>query len=315
MIRTEIDRSATLSEQSLKAVTSVAITSRYQFHGLSLLGAEYILAAPTTPFTISRLVVDFAAIEAKTGKTVIALFTELSPYFRRRLVAERIPFLLTDKQAFLPFVYLNLTASKPIKQPSDFTPTTQAVFLALLFSEGEPRTQGDLSDQLCLSAMSVSRSIEQLLRHGLISVTTAGKTGRRKIIDVPDLSEFYRAGIRHFGNPVKRTLYATGDLPTGLPRSGLDALATRTMLAPSGRPWFTAFHRRRSEFIENPIDWFEANDRDDSFRIDLLTYDPSVFSIDGLVDPVTMLLSVDEHDERIDQALTDHMKGYPWYSE
>ncbi|MDR0783960.1 MAG: hypothetical protein LBE83_09430 [Propionibacteriaceae bacterium] len=71
---------------------------------------------------------------------------------------------------------------------------------------------------------------------------------------------------------------------------------------------------RRAEIVGDPIDWREAQDRKDSFRVDLLTYDPLVLATGGLVDPVTMLLTLEERDERIDQAVNDYMKGFPWYS-
>ncbi|MDR0990037.1 MAG: MarR family transcriptional regulator [Propionibacteriaceae bacterium] len=293
----------------------MAVTSRYRFHGLLLLGEKYVLATPVESFTVDRLVADFTAIEAKTGKKAIVLVPELSPHFRKALIAKRVPFLLDGKQAFLPFVYLNLTASKPIQQTGDFTPSTQLVFLALLYSAGESRSQEDLGKQLGLSAMSVSRAVDQLVGHGLVEVTTTGRTGRRKIIRVPHLAGFYCAGMPYFGKVVKQAIYVVGELPLGLPRSGLDALSERTMLGPPAHPCFAASHRRRPEFAGNQIDWHEAADRKDSFRIDLLSYDPSPLAEDGIVDPVTMLLTIDEHDERIDQAIADYMKGVLWYSD
>jgi hypothetical protein len=49
--------------------------------------------------------------------------------------------------------------------------------------------------------------------------------------------------------------------------------------------------------------------------VDLLSYDPTVLADDGLVDPITMLLTLTEHDERIDQAVSDYMKGFWWYTD
>ncbi|MDR0416251.1 MAG: hypothetical protein LBH76_02840 [Propionibacteriaceae bacterium] len=63
------------------------------------------------------------------------------------------------------------------------------------------------------------------------------------------------------------------------------------------------------------IDRRDATDRPDSYQIDLLAYDPSPFTSDGAVDPVTMLLTLPERDERVDQAVADYMKGFSWYSD
>lgn len=45
----------------------------------------------------------------------------------------------------------------------------------------------------------------------------------------------------------------------------------------------------------------------------MLRFDPSVFAKDGRVDPLTMLLTIDEEDERISIALRQALGGYAWY--
>ncbi|MDR0959008.1 MAG: MarR family transcriptional regulator [Propionibacteriaceae bacterium] len=314
-LRADVDESAKLSELSLKGLMSVALTSRYEFYGLSLLEEDYVVASPVGPFTVDRLAADFSAIEAKTSKPVIALVSQLSPYFRKALIARRIPFLLEDKQAYLPFIYLNVIASTSIHQPRDFAPATQAVFLALLYSEGVPQSQESLERQLLLSPMSVSRAVGQLASHELIDVETTGKTGRRKVITVPDAAVFYRLGMEHFGEAVKRSIHIAGKPPQGLLRSGIDALSRRTMLGPPECPSFAASKRHYQELESQQIDWREAADRRDSFKVDLLGYDPSTLTSDDLVDPVTMVLTVDHHDERIDEAIDTYMREFAWYSE
>ena len=315
LLRTEVDDSAAITALSLKGVLSVALISRYRFHELTLLNQKYVLATPFESFTVGRLVADFATIEAKTDNRVIAMVPGLSAYFRKALIAHQVPFLLAGKQAFLPFAYLNLTASKPRIRRSTFAPATQLVFLSLLYGDGRARRQEDLAVQLSLSAMSVSRAVEHLVSHELVAVHTGGKTGRRKDLQVENLADYYRLGMPHFGNPVKQSLHFAGSVPDGLPYSGVDALSRRTLLGPPQRPAYATSLRRRSEIVGDQIDWREAHDRKDSFRVDLLTYDPSVLATDGPVDPVTMLATLGERDERIDQAVQDYLKGFPWYSD
>jgi hypothetical protein len=290
------------------------VDSRYEFAELSLLGQAHVLAAPRGQFTVGSLAADFAAIQAKTGQPVILLVPELSAHFRKALISRALPFLLDGKQAFLPFVYLNAAPPKPAGPLSDFAPAAQSVFLALLYAEAEV-AQGQLGDLLNLSPMSVSRALGQLSDHDLIDVGTGGRTNRRHVIRVGDKAEFYRAGMPHFGHPLKRRIHLAGPVPEELPRSGLDALAARTLLGPPPRPVFAAPFRRRAEFAAGQIDWRDAADRPDSFQVDLLAYDPAPLASGGAVDPVTMLLTLPERDERVDQAVTDYMEGFPWYSD
>ncbi|MDR1511911.1 MAG: MarR family winged helix-turn-helix transcriptional regulator [Propionibacteriaceae bacterium] len=314
LLRDSVDDNAHTDSLSLRGRVSVGLASRYDFAELTLLGKTYVLATPRGKFTVDGLAADFAAIEEKSGKPVILATPELSAHFRRTLIGRSIPFLLGDKQAFLPFVFLNLTPPKAPGPLADFAPAAQAVFLALLHGDGDV-TQAGLRELLGLSAMSVSRALAQLSDHDLIDVGTGGKTNRRHLIHVADKGEFYRAGMPHFGKALKQRIHLAGPAPENLPRSGLDALAARTMLAPPPRPVFAAPFRRRVELSAGMIDWRDAADRPDSCQIDLLAYDPAPLASDGAVDPVTMLLTLAERDERVDQAVADHMKGFPWYSD
>jgi hypothetical protein len=314
LLRDSVDEDARMNALSLRGQVSVGLDSRYDFAELSLLGAVYVLAARRGQFTVDGLAADFAAIEAKSGKPVVLVAPELSAHFRKALIGRSIPFLLGGKQAFLPSVHLNVAPPKAVGAPADFAPATQAVFLALLYADHD-MAQPDVAALLGLSPMSVSRAVAQLSDHGLVGVGTGGKTNRRHVVRVADKGAFYRDGMTHFGRALKRRIHLAGPPPDGLPRSGLDALAARTTLAPPPRPVFAAPWRRRGELVARQIDWRDAADRPDSCQIDLLAYDPRPLASDGAVDPVTMLLTCPERDERVDQAVADHMTSFPWYSD
>jgi hypothetical protein len=59
----------------------------------------------------------------------------------------------------------------------------------------------------------------------------------------------------------------------------------------------------------------EYLDTDAAIKIDLLTYDPSGLALDGMADPVTMILTLQERDERVDKELANYMERYAWYTD
>jgi len=312
-----IDAHAKIESLSMKKLLSPAMNSRYGFWQLNLLDKTYLLASPSNQYTIKSLARDFEEIELKTSQQVILYTDTLSPYSKRRLIAERIPFLLFDKQFFLPMLALNIRAGSEaaLTQRDILTPAAQVVFLCLLYAEAQTTAQQELQERLGLSAISISRAVKELQTFGLVSVHTGGKTNRKREISVLEQMEFYRRGIKYFGRAVKQTIYCEGEPDKNLLLSGLSALSRRTMINPPKQEYYALYSRARNSINLSQISKAEYLDYQDAFCIDLLSYDPAHLALDGMVDPVTMILTLHERDERIDAELNNYMKGFAWYTD
>ena len=148
----------------------------------------------------------------------------------------------------------------------------------------------------------------QLVKLGLLGYATGGKTGRKKTYFVRDMARFYRDGVGRFGSPVREVITAPESAcDDGWLKAGLSALADCSDLLPPGRPEFAVSPAQAKRL---------ASDGDGSAEtcsVKVLRYDPAPFATQGRVDPLTMLLTIDEEDERISIALRQALGGCEWY--
>jgi DNA-binding MarR family transcriptional regulator len=316
-LQENIDENARVKPLDMKGILSPAMNSRYAFWQLDLLGKTYLLANPSDQFTVKGLARHFEEIEVRTDNPVILYTETLSPYSKRKLISERIPFLLFDKQFFLPMLALNINAkSDAVFAKRDIlTPAAHAVFLYLLYAESSKVTQQELQEKLSLSAISVSRVVKELRSLDLIEVQPGGKTNRKRDVWAPDKRELYHNGMKYFGRAVKQTICCKGEPKRKLLLSGLSALSKRSMINPPKRESFVLYSRTLKSLDLCQISEEEFFDSAGAYSVDLLNYDPTHLAFDGIADPVTMMLTLHERDERIDTELNNYMKGFEWYTD
>jgi hypothetical protein len=108
----------------------------------------------------------------------------------------------------------------------------------------------------------------------------------------------------------KKELYLENPPSEQLPLAGTSALSELTMLAEDKQKTI-AIGQRQWKTIEgrNRL----CADRESPFALEIWRYNPLVFSKDGMVDCLSLFLSLkDESDERIEQALNQMMERIDW---
>ena len=248
------------------------------------------------------------ALEKAIGEPVAAVIPSATFSEKRTLMAVRRGFVTEQGDMYLPQIALALTADAAKKRSGvrSFSPAQQQAFLYCLLEEGE-LTQEGLREKTGMSAAGTSRALSSLVDAGLVDYEVSGKTGRKRTYFVPDKSELFRRGRRLFGDPVKSVARCSAGSGAGLPISGLSALAERSELVAPQRTIVAA--GSNNNILETPS---EAN-TDGDILVQRLSYDPVPFAEGGVVDPFTMLMTIDEEDERISISLREALGGFPWY--
>jgi DNA-binding MarR family transcriptional regulator len=239
----------------------------------------------------------------------------VTAYNRKRLIEQKVPFIVPGNQMYLPMLAIDLREHfrRIRKEAPTFSPSTQVVVLhATLRDAGQVLIPSEMASLLGYSAMTMTRAFDELETARLAEVTVRGR--ERCLRFNGDRREIWENAQPFLRNPVSKRLFIRRiDGAEGANRAGLTALAHYSMLAPpayttyalSRKEWKTL--RQQHKIIEVP-----AQDPDAS-EIEVWWYSPARFAEHGMVDRLSLYLSLRaDHDERTETALEEMMEKFKW---
>ena len=293
------------------------LRERYRFAKAELLGLRALLVIDTNPEEQSPATVrkHMDMLQTKQHADLIYVRAQVTAYNRKRLIEQKVPFIVPGNQMYLPMLAIDLREHfRRIREESPtFSPSTQVVVLyALLRESGRVLIPAEMAPLLGYSAMTMTRAFDELETASIAEATVRGR--ERCLRFNGDRKEIWEKALPFLRSPVGRRLFirrASG--LEGAMRAGLTALARFSMLAP---PEYTTYAlsredwkalRQRHKTIEVP-----AQDPDAS-EIEVWWYPPALFAEDGIVDRLSLYLSLKEdHDERTETALEEMMEKFKW---
>ena len=305
VLRRTADESAVVSCINGEIPLSPFLSGSFDLYRGNVLDSSVVFAEGTSDAeeTLKRL----DALERAVGEPVTVFLSSVTAAQRRSLLAARRGFLTERGDMYIPQLAVALRAGATRKPTiKTFTPAQQQAFLYCLLGDG-PLTQRGLRELTGISAAGASRALSSLSDAGLIDYEIGGRTGRRREYFVPDGAELYRRGRRLFGDPVRSV--ESGSCSAEYPGliSGLSALAQRSDLVPPSSVIVAIGPNGR---VDGDPDIGESGA---PCVVQRLSYDPTPFAVNGAVDPFTMLMTIDDEDERISIALRKALGGYSWF--
>ena len=292
----------------------------FQFVELELLGRPVVLAI--TPSNQKQSLGDIRArldkVRAQGEQPVVFVTDALASYERKRLIEQKVPFIVPGNQLYLPDLGLDLREHFRLRAPSTgapMSPSTQAILISALLNEPQASSwhPSRLASDMGYTPMTLSRTVRELNAAGLAATR---KTGRaqwlHRELPAQEIWEMARPLLR---SPVRRTLWAVSDsLPAGRQwrLAGLSALARDSMLTEPRQPVYATTSAEWREALKagareapEPSDYTQA--------LELWIYDPALVPGRDTVDPLSLTLSLqDSTDERVLQALDDLKGQLPW---
>lgn len=289
----------------------------YEYAEVTILGVRLLLALDSNPREQQASVVrkQLALVASKSGRDLVYVRPRISAYNRKRLVEHRIPFIAPGNQLYLPMLGIDLREHlRSIHRESQaFSPSTQAaLILALLRATREPLTLRDLAARLGYSAMTITRVFDELEAAGIGEVSAAGRRRQFGLVE-PNAVTWDRA-LPFLRNPVRKRVWAVGDKLTirGV-TSGLCALAKVSLISEPSHQVF-AMSREDWKTIHAEGDAVERPDHDpDAHEIEIWSYAPRLLADQGIVDPLSLYLSLrNSSDERVEAALRTMLEARGW---
>jgi hypothetical protein len=298
------------------------LQDEFEFHELKAADRAILLAlsrrkkAPA----LSALRERMEKLKAAASRPIVYVTGSLASFERKRLIEQKIPFIVPGNQLYLPDLGIDLREyfRQPRKPVEDLSPATQAMVLKALLS---PSTQtewqpAEMAYGLGYTAMTVSRAVNELTGAGIAKLDQRGRARWLQMEKSPaETWEVVKARLR---NPVKRQLWArplaTRDQKR-LPLAGLSALAQYTQLADPTIPVYAiGIAQLKTLELESLIEVPEPVPG--GCEVQVWTYTP-ICAPDAKTrnvdDPLSLSLSLQESaDERVQLALDELKEHFPW---
>ena len=293
------------------------LRERYRFAKAELLGLRALLVIDANPEEQSPATVrkHLDMLQSKQPAELIYVRAQVTAYNRKRLIEQKVPFIVPGNQMYLPMLAIDLREHfRRIREEAPtFSPSTQVVVLhAMLRDAGQVLIPSEMAQLLGYSAMTMTRAFDELETAKLAEVTVRGR--ERCLRFIGDRREIWEKAQPFLRNPVSKRLFIRRiNGAEGATHAGLTALAHYSMLAPpayttyalSREEWKTL--RQQHKIIEVPV-----QDPDVS-EIEVWWYSPARFAEHGMVDQLSLYLSLKaDHDERTETALEEMMEKIEW---
>lgn len=192
---------------------------------------SFLSAAPIEKINLAAMRKHRTKLMEITGLECAFQLKTISAYAKQKMLEEGIPFILEDKELYLPFLGVALNNKKKEKAPPvRIAYQTQKMLLTILYKGIADANVTKMAKILNVSKMSVTRCFDELEAFQLGMIDDNGKAGRhfRWTKTKGELWDTVRPFLR---NPVEKEFSLDCLPPWPLPKSGLTAISHFSMLA------------------------------------------------------------------------------------
>lgn len=247
-------------------------------------------------------------LKTHTDENIILWLDDITTYQRQVLVKNKIAFIVPNSQMYVPLLGMCFKErmQNKISKVEKLTAMAQYILLYIIYNPNQEKfTQAELATQLNISAMNVSRGVAELSALKLINIDSIG---RNKYVEpVADGRELYKLSKEYMQSPIQKKVHVRKEEQyMDYIVAGEEALAIQSMLNP---PKIAIRAIDKKKFTNIPVehivdpDW-ELNS--DYIEFELWKYDPLNLSRQGVVDVISLALSLqDKNDERIDEQIQE----------
>jgi hypothetical protein len=254
------------------------------------------------------------------GVPVLYVTGALASYERKRLVEQRVPFMVPGNQLYLPDLGIDLREyfrQRPAIPETALSPATQAMLITVLLrkpwrAEWQP---AEVVNDLGYTAMTLSRAVKELTGAGIAKLRIEGRARWLHVErTAADTWERAKSLLR---SPVRRRFWA---LPVPVPNweppnvrlAGLSALARYSMLAEPQWPIYAMGPAQWKTATRAGIEILPEH-QSGTWEWEVWHYNPALVPGTETVDPLSLTLSLQGNaDERVQIALGELKERFPW---
>lgn len=309
----------TLRQQvSIKANNSLcdklplAFKGRYYFFDIETNGMHWVAIKPKSDAGLVTLRKDRAKVQAAAGLNCAIFMDSTTCYIKEKLIEEGIPFVLADKQVYLPFIGFLLTSSgeRDIAPVQLISYLTQKLILTAIYEKWDKVTVSEAAVRLGVTKTSVTRCFDEIEYLGIDILDAKGKS--RAITVSEDRKQLWEKLQSVLRNPVIARYELREDLLLDK-KAGITALCEYSLLSDNDYPTYAI---TKKEISETGIKKMKRVCRGEEIGCVVLELGYFIdFEKKKIEDPLSVVLSLsdeEKQDERVSISINEMLEEYVW---
>lgn len=302
----------------------VFLGQAYDVYAATIFGQVHtlLLARTSDRPTPAQAVKHIQVARQSLGSGVAFVFPEMPSFDRKRFVEKGVPFIVPGKQTFLPMALIDLRESgrRAVAGAHDNTenlsgPAQSVLLYYLQHPDAHRWSLNQWAAALGCSPSTMTRVRAELAQHELCD--EVGKVRALLLVFPEDRRDLWERIEQRLVPPVRAVHHVALQGRVGesqLLRAGFSALAEMTMLTDPPEDVYAVHSPRFRELLSAGIVEELPAATEGSVVVERWRYDPVPLSADGeRVDRLSLVISLREsHDERVQSALDEVLKGMPW---
>ena len=284
----------------------------YDLFTVQQAGVEWMIVQPKGEVRLNALRYDRNQIEKVSGLNCALYFTKLNQYTKETMQNEGIPFIIAEKQMFLPFLGMLLSekSDRRLMPVHTISFLTQKLLLCAIYEKWNDMNVTKIADRLGVSKMSVSRCLDEMeyLDVGILDIS--GKT--RKVSVGNDTQKVWESIKPILRNPVITKFQLAEDIILKK-KAGISALCEYSLLSDNHYPTYAI---TKKELNDVQIKSLRQISRGEEIGCEVLELGYFIeFNGKEVQDPLSALLSLSEEDmkdERVQICVDEMLEDYVW---
>ena len=309
-----------VAKESLNKLPYV-YTNKYNFYETNYFEDKYLLMKVNKEdvYEATQLRKQVIAIQQALDKKIIVVLDDISAVTRKRLIEQRINFIVPGKQMYLAEMYVDIREFKKAKsfdKSFSLLPSAQLILLYHILHKDDNISNysfKELAEKTGYSQMAITKAINNL--KNLLLANVVG-TKEKRIELEKDIPKLWKEIESKLVNPVLKTVYVD-EKPEGLYKCNVTALEEYSNMNPENKEHY-AIEKNQFYELEKNNKLFNLNEENGFYALEVWKYNPKLLA-DGIskkdnVDPLSLYLSLKDKftDERIDMALDQIIEKYIW---
>lgn len=290
----------------------LAFKGRYNILNVEANGMGWLAIQPKNDIGLVTLRKDRAKVQNISGLNCALFLRSTTPYIKEKLIEDGIPFVLKDKQVYLPFIgcLLSNSGERDIAPVELISFLTQKLILTAIYEKWDKVTVSTAAEKLDVSKTSASRCFDEIEYLNVNILDTKGKS--RAITIPPDVKQLWKQLQHILRSPVIRRYEFPNDIYLDK-KAGITALCEYSLLSDNA---YTTYAVTKKELSDTGIKKLKQVRKGEDIGCAVLEVGYFIdYNHKPIQDPLSAFLSLTDEelqDERVVKSINEMLEEYVW---